>query len=275
MPQRDGHVRRGGSLGRDERASRVNSLRHAFGFLTILPVTPAGEPPGSAARAWFPFVGLALGAALVGLDAAAREGLPPIVIGALLLCALLILTRALHAEGFLDCCDGLFGGYTAEDRLRILRDTHVGAFAVIGGTALIAAKWSLLASTPDEARVGLLLVFPCLSRFGMLLTMAAFPYTRAQGVGTSLQQDGRTSHVAVGVITAVLASVVFLGAGGLVLLGAVSVAALGLGRWLVGKLGGMTGDGYGAVNELGEVLALLLGIALVPALPDLFEMPIW
>ena len=76
-------------------------------------------------------------------------------------------------------------------------------------------------------------------------------------------------------ITAVLASVVFLGPGGLVLLGAVSVAALGLGRWLVGKLGGMTGDGYGAVNELGEVLALLLGIALVPALPDLFEMRIW
>jgi len=253
----------------------VNSLRHAFGFLTILPVAPVGEAPPSAARAWFPLVGLALGAALVGLDAAAREGLPSIVVGALLLSALLILTRALHTEGFLDCCDGLFGGYTAADRLRILRDTHVGAFAVIGGAALIAAKWSLLASTPDAARIGLLVVFPCLARFGMLLTMAAFPYARAAGVGTSMQQDGRFWQVFVGLVTAVFVSILFLGAGGLVLLAAVSVAALGLGRWIAGKLGGMTGDAYGAVNELSEVLALLLGVALVPTLPDLFDAPFW
>ena len=253
----------------------MDSLRHAFGFLTILPVTSAGETPSSTARAWFPFVGVALGAALVGLDAAAREGLPPIVVGALLLSALLFLTRALHTEGLLDCCDGLFGAYTAEDRLRILRDTHVGAFAVMGGAALIATKWSLLASTPDAARIGLLLVFPCLARFGMLLTMAAFPYARAQGVGTSLQQDGRHWHAAVGLLTAVLASALFLGPGGLVLLVAVSVAALALGRWITGKLGGMTGDAYGAVNELGEVLALLLGVALAPTLPDLFNAPFW
>ncbi|MCY3567868.1 MAG: adenosylcobinamide-GDP ribazoletransferase [Chloroflexi bacterium] len=253
----------------------MSSLRHGFGFLTILPVVSPGEAPTGAARAWFPFVGLALGAALVGLDAAAREGLPPIVVGALLLSALLILTRALHTEGFLDCCDGLFGGYTAEDRLRILRDTHVGAFAVIGGAALIAAKWSLLASAPEAARIGLLLVFPCLSRFGMLLTMVAFPYARAQGVGTPLQQDGRWWHLALGLVTTATASAVFLGPGGLVLLAAVSVAALGLGRWIAGKLGGMTGDAYGAVNELGEVLALLLGIALAPALLDLFDAPLW
>ncbi len=253
----------------------MDGLRHAFGFLTILPVTSAGETPTSTARAWFPLVGLALGAALVGLDAAARVGLPQIVVGALLLSALLILTRALHTEGFLDCCDGLFGAYTAEDRLRILRDTHVGAFAVIGGAALIATKWSLLAGTPEEARIGLLLVFPCLSRFGMLLAMAAFPYARAQGVGSSLQRDGRWWHLAMGLITTALASALFLGPGGLVLLAAGSVAALGLGRWIAGKLGGLTGDAYGAVNELGEVLALILGVALAPALPDLFDAPFW
>ena len=121
---------------------------------------------------------------------AARQGLPSLVVGALLVAALLVLTRALHTEGFLDCCDGLFGGYTSEDRLRILRDTHVGAFAVIGGAALILTKWSLLASTPDEARIGLLLVFPCLSRFGMLATMACFSYVRKQGLGTSFQEHG-------------------------------------------------------------------------------------
>lgn len=251
------------------------SLRHAFAFLSILPVGSSGESPPSAARAWFPVVGLALGAALVGLDAAAREGLPAIAVGALLLVAMLILTRALHTEGFLDCCDGLFGGYTPEDRLRILRDTHVGAFAVIGGAALIMTKWSLLVSIPDESRIGLLLVFPCLSRFGMLATMAAFPYARAAGLGSPFQASGSWWHVAIGLATAVLAATVFLGPGGLVLFGAGTLLALGVGRWMTSKLGGMTGDAYGAVNELGEVSVLLLGVALALTLPDLFATPFW
>ena len=98
-----------------------------------LPVAPRGTAPTASARAYFPLVGLALGGILAGLDFAAREALPPLVVGALLLLALLLLTRALHTEGFLDSCDGLFGGYTPERRLEILRDPHVGAFAVIGG----------------------------------------------------------------------------------------------------------------------------------------------
>ncbi|MXX48090.1 MAG: adenosylcobinamide-GDP ribazoletransferase [Chloroflexi bacterium] len=257
------------------RAFAVNSLRHAFGFLTILPVASADESPSSWARAWFPLVGLSLGAALVGLDAAMREGLPAIVVGALLVAALLMLTRALHMDGFLDCCDGLFGGFTREDRLRILRDSHAGAFAVIGGAALIVTKWSLLASTPDAARIGLLLVFPCLSRFGMLATMAVFPYVRKQGLGSSFQEGGHWWQIGFGLVTAVLAAGLFLGPGGLVLFGAVTIVALGVGRWMSSKLGGMTGDTYGAVNELGEVSVLILGVALAPVLPELFDAPFW
>ena len=253
----------------------MTSLRLAFGFLTVLPVAPSGEAQMGPARAWFPLVGLALGAALVGLDLAARQGLPSLVVGALLVAALLILTRALHTEGFLDCCDGLFGGYTPKDRLRILRDTHVGAFAVIGGSALILTKWSLLASTPDEARIGLLLVFPSLSRFGMLATMAGFPYARQQGLGTSFQEHGNRWQVVVGLATAAAATALFLGAGGFILFGAALVVALGLGRWIVGLLGGMTGDAYGAVNELAEVTVLILGVALIPAIPNAFQAPLW
>ena len=252
----------------------MSGPRAAIGFLTILPVS-ANRAPTGADRAWFPLVGLLLGACLVGLDAAAREGLPAVVVGALLVVALLILTRALHAEGFLDCCDGLFGAYTPEDRLRILRDTHVGAFAVIGGAALIVTKWSLLASTPETARIGLLLVFPCLSRFGMLATMSIFPYARAQGLGSSFMEGRHWWQVGSGLVTAALAAGLFLGPGGLVLFGVVSAVALGLGRWMTGRLGGMTGDSYGAVNEMGEVSALIIGIALAPVLPELFEAPFW
>ena len=69
-------------------------------------------------RAYFPLVGLALGGVLAGLDVAARQALPLPVVGALLVVALLVLTRAIHTEGFLDACDGLFGGYTRRNGWR-------------------------------------------------------------------------------------------------------------------------------------------------------------
>ena len=164
----------------------MNSLRLAISFLTILPVAPRDVGHMGSARAYFPLVGLALGGILAGLDFAARQALPAPVVGALLVVALLVLTRAIHTEGFLDCCDGLFGGYSPARRLEILRDTRVGAFAVVGGVSLLLLKWALLTAAPDEVRVGLLVIFPCLSRLGMLSTMAAFPYAREQGMGTDV-----------------------------------------------------------------------------------------
>lgn len=253
----------------------MTDLRLAIGFLTVLPVAPAGEARMGPARAWFPLVGLGLGGVLLGLDVAAREALPPLVVGAILVAALLVLTRAIHTEGFLDCCDGLFGGYSREERLRILRDTHVGAFAVIGGAALLLLKWSAIAGIPDGARTGLLLAFPCLSRFGMVATMALFPYVREQGLGTAFQEGRGWWQVAVASATAAAVAVLVLGGGGAILLGAASVVALGAGRWMTGMLGGMTGDTYGAVNEVGEVAVLVLGIALYSAMPGIFGAPLW
>ena len=226
-------------------------------------------------RAFFPLVGLALGGILAGLDFAASQALPPQVVGALLVAALLVLTRAIHTEGFLDACDGLFGGYSPSRRLEILRDTHVGAFAAIGGAALLLLKWSLLTGIPTEVRAGILAVFPCLSRLGMLSTMAAFAYSREEGMGTAFQVGANRRQIAFGLATAAVASGLLLGAAGLILLAAVVAVSLGLGRWVAGMLGGMTGDTYGAVNEVAEVTVLLLGIALFGLFPDLYQTPLW
>ena len=119
----------------------MKSLRLAISFLTVLPVAPDHSGPMAPARACFPLVGLGLGGILAGLDIAARQVLPLPVVGALLVAALLVLTRALHMEGFLDTCDGLLGGRDRESRLAILRDSHVGAFAAIGGACLLLLKW--------------------------------------------------------------------------------------------------------------------------------------
>lgn len=253
----------------------MNGLRLAIGFLTVLPLAPGGRARMGPARAYFPLVGLALGGILAGLDLVARQTLPPLAVSALLVVALLVLTRALHTEGFLDSCDGLFGGYDRARRLEILRDSHVGAFAVIGGASLLLLKWSLIAGIPDEERTSLLVLFPCLSRFGMVAAMEAFSYAREQGLGTAFE-DGRSRwQVVFGLGTAGVAGGLLLGFAGLVLLGTVVVVALGMGRWITRLLGGMTGDTYGAVNEVGEVVVLLGGIVLFHLAAGLFLTPLW
>ena len=253
----------------------MTSLRLAIGFLTIFPLAPSGPAQMGPARAWFPLVGLALGGTLAGLDLAAREALPPMVVGALLVVALLVLTRAIHTEGFLDACDGLLGGNSPARRLEILRDSHVGAFAVVGGVGLLLLKWTLLTGIDDDMRLGLLVVFPCLSRFGMVSTMAVFPYVRDQGLGTSFQVGRARWQVVLAFATATVASGLLLGFGGLILVGAAMALSLVVGWWVTRLLGGMTGDTYGAVNEVAEVSVLLLGLILFHVSSALLETPFW
>lgn len=253
----------------------MTSLRHAFAFLTILPVGPLGKAATAAASAWFPLVGLALGGLLAGLDAAVREGLPLPVVGAILLAASLIATRAIHIEGFLDSCDGLLGGRDSAHRLKILRDSHVGAFAVVGGACLLLLKWTLLVSAPVDMRIELMVLFPCLSRFGMLTTMMAFKYVRERGLGASFTLGRSRWQWVIGFITAMAAAVLLMGSGGLILLAASLTIALAFGWWISRSIGGMTGDTYGAVNEVTEVSVLFLAVLLFPVVGSLFGPPLW
>ena len=253
----------------------MTSLRHAFAFLTILPVGTSGNTPTAAASSYFPLVGLVLGGLFAGLDVAARGGLPLPVVGAILLVASLIATRVIHVEGFLDSCDGLLGGSEKKHRLEILRDSHVGAFAVVGGTCLLLLKWTLFVSAPVDVRIGLLVLFPCLSRFGMLTTMMAFKYVRERGLGTSFTLGRSRWQWIFGFITASVAAVLAMGNGGLILLTASLTIAMAFGWWISRLIGGMTGDTYGAVNEVTEVSVLLLAVILFPVAGSLFGPPLW
>lgn len=253
----------------------MRGLRLAVGFLTVLPVGPVHSGPMSAARAYFPLVGLGLGGLLAGLDLAASQVLPPPVVGALLVAGLLVLTRALHTEGFLDSCDGLLGGRDRESRLAILRDSHVGAFAVVGGVSLVLLKWTLLVGIPETERIGLLVLFPCLSRFAMVATMYAFPYARSSGLGTAFQVGTGWRQLGVALVTAAVAAGLLLGIAGMVLLAIATGVALGLGIWFRRLLGGMTGDTYGATNEVAEVTVLLAGLILIQLTPGLAGAPFW
>ena len=226
------------------------------------------------ARAYFPLVGLMLGGALAGLDAGLRQPFPVLLVGALLIAASLALTRALHFDGFLDSCDALLGGFGRPRRLEILRDPRVGSFAVAGGVSLLLVKWAAIVAIAGPIRLEVLVLFPCLSRWGVVMAMQAFPYVRDQGLGSGFQQGRTRTQVTVALATALVAAVLLAGGAGAILVVAVTLAAWAVARWTTRLLGGLTGDSYGAINEVGEVIVLLLAIAIWEGAPSLFDSPL-
>ena len=266
----------------------MKSFRAAIGFLTILPVAPRDGDGLAHARAWFPLVGLGLGALLAGLDLllngwlflpqGAFVGLTPnyLLESALLVGLLAALTRGLHLDGFMDSCDALFGGHTQARRLEIMRDPHVGAFAVIGVVCLLLIKCVAVASLVQTLRLPVLLLFPCLSRWAMLLVMELYPYARRAGLGTALLRSGGRHQLLFGFICALLASLLIAGVMGLLLLLAASLVAWLSGAWAARQLGGLTGDVYGAVNEIVETAVLTLACFLPVgflSMPQFFLVP--
>lgn len=251
------------------------ALLAAIRFLTILPLgraQPEVKEMG-ASLTFFPLVGLLLGVALAGLDAGLMRVWPAGLTGAILVAVLLGVTGAMHLEGFLDTCDGL-GGATRERRLEIMRDHRVGAFAVAGGSCLVLLKWTALFSLPLPARLPALVLFPALSRWAMVLAIRSFPYARAQGLGSAFHDRATRGAVLAAGVIGLGGSFAFAGIGGLALFVGASLVTWLLGSWIAGLLGGLTGDTYGALNEVIEVLVLiavtpLASTGLIRTLPDL------
>jgi adenosylcobinamide-GDP ribazoletransferase len=231
----------------------------ALGFLTALPVPRQQVSATTLARSLiaFPFVGLLVGVCLFALDLALARLLPREVRAALLLVATIALTRALHLDGLIDCCDGLFGGFTPERRLEIMRDSRVGAFGVLGAIAFLLLRYASLVALAGDLRLIGLLLPPTLGRWAMALAIVGFPYVRATGMGATFKAAARPWHLALATIAAAGCSLgIWLPWGGAALLVA-ALVALAAARFMVGRLGGLTGDCYGAINELVEAVVLL------------------
>jgi adenosylcobinamide-GDP ribazoletransferase len=254
----------------------MTSLRLALSFLTILPIAPKGQPQAfGPARAWFPLVGLLLGGGLALLDLGLRQVFPVELTSALLLAALILATRALHVEGLVDCCDALPGGHTRERRLEILRDPHIGAFGVIGAVAMLLIYWAALVAIPGRMRLEALILYPCLSRWAMLLAMELFPYGRTRGLGTAFQEGKAPWQVGAGTITALGAALALASSAGLLLMALAAAVSAVAGSWMERLLGGLTGDCYGAINELASIAVLLLAVLLANEAASLYGQPFY
>lgn len=254
--------------------SPLRSLVAGYQFLTIAPLSlriPATPAEVGHSMAYFPLVGATLGLVLAALDWVFGLALVgPARVG-LVVVALVLLTRGLHLDGLMDSFDGLFGGWTPERRLEIMRDSRVGSFGALAAGGDLLLRFAALLAIPPWLRLVALVSALALGRWSLVYATAAFPYARATGLGAAYKaRVGRLEVILATLFAAVAvaAALYFSGAvdrGSLAsgatrlvgLLGLAWIVAAGFGRYVVARLPGQTGDTYGATNELVEIVVLL------------------
>jgi adenosylcobinamide-GDP ribazoletransferase len=245
----------------------MKALLVATAFLTRVPVRVDADARdvGHAAR-WFPLVGAALG----GAGAVVARGLTdvpdfPAPLTALILVGLgAWITGAIHLDGLADTADGFGGGKTRDDVLRIMRDPRVGSFGALALILIVGIKVAAIAALLERrAAVSVLVVAPALSRWTVVVLAAWLPYARPEGgLGQAVTEphDMRALFWA----TASAAVITGLAAGrSALVLGALAAAmTILVGRAAQRRIGGVTGDVFGAGVELTEA-ALLTGAVLM------------
>ncbi len=238
----------------------VRGLIVALGFLTRLPLPRITLRDGDFAAAirLYPLAGLAIGL-VVASAAWAGAWIDPWT-GALAgLAAWVAVTGALHLDGLGDVADGLGAAHGGPARmLAVMRDPHVGSFAVVAIMVQLAAKLVLLHAV--GANWVALIAIPAAARVGPLVWARALAPLRAEGLGAEVARAARWRDVASWGLVVAGACVVLPW----LLILPLLIPAFAL--WAKVKLGGMSGDVHGAGVELveaGLLLACAAWLALV------------
>jgi len=230
----------------------LRGLRLATQFLTRVPVPAVLDfSPEELSRssAWFPFVGLAIGAVLAATIWVISHR--SVYLGAALgLTVWVWMTGALHLDGLADLSDALAATHRDPQKfLTVLADPHLGSFGVISIVLVLVLKVTALGQLPTPALIALPLI-PAWARLGPL---AWSRWLKALKPGHG---ERFASHLNIGWI--VFWTIVLLAASAALapILCVAPLVIAGWGLWLNWRLGGITGDCLGAGVELTEVVLL-------------------
>ena len=230
--------------------SAVADARAALGFLTRIPVGRVAHGGSDLTRtaAYFPLVGVVVAAVGLGAWWVGTWLLGSLAGAALSVLAVVVVTGALHEDGLADTADGLWGGATPERRLEIMRDSRLGTYGAIAVVGDLLLRTALIApyGTSDWFDVaGVLLAGHVMGRAAPIALAATLPAARADGQGARLTTPtGRDLTIAA--IPVVVAAIVAVGWWAPVPILAAALVVAALRRAARRRLGGVTGDVYGA-----------------------------
>lgn len=253
----------------------------------------------------FPYVGLIIGLILALLYGILSPFIPLVPLMLILVIAEFLITGGLHADGLMDTSDGLFSGRERDRKLEIMKDSRIGSFGVVAFVFVTLLKWQLLTAIPTAEFIPMaLIMMPLMSRWSLVLSIRSYPYAREQGMGAAFANLAPNHVITYNTLSTFFMPIVILligvilytllygvysifsiaDVGYVVGLGVLVYATLGifqinivsmiityiinriLNHYIVKQLGGTTGDTYGFVVEVTEVLLLLIYIIILSVL---------
>jgi len=243
----------------------LNELLLAFQFMTRIPIRGLSLERHALARAakFFPVVGLAIGLIAVAIQRALAARVQPQVLTLTLVIYLVLITGALHEDGLADAADGFGAGWTKEKILLIMRDSRIGSFGAVAIALSLLSRFILMSSTSPARLPGFLVASNVLCRWTSLPLGFWLPYARKdQGLGSAVAGRLPLSSLLWGTGFAALSVAAALGVGCLVpwLITLVVTAASGL--YFKHHIQGVTGDCFGATNQIAEVAIYFYGALL-------------
>lgn len=242
----------------------MKSFLLALQFLTVIPIRPFDKVNSQElgrSTAFFPVVGAIQGLTLVGVDWSLSMVLPQDVVNGLLIIALVLTNGGLHLDGLADTIDGLAGGNTREERLRIMRDSQIGAIGVVAICLVLMLKLLALINLPQGLRGAIIFLFPVIGRWVMVPMAYWSPYAReGEGVGKTFAEYTTRKELAIATGVLVPFCSILLGWTGLVYIVMLSFITYLMTVFFKKRLNGITGDVLGFQSELGEVIFLILTI---------------
>lgn len=243
----------------------VNELLLAFQFMTRIPISGLAREPRALARAakFFPVVGLAIGLIAAVIQRVLVARVQPQLLALVLIIYLVLITGALHEDGLADAADGFGGGWTKEKILLIMRDSRIGSFGAVAITLSLVSRFILISNTSSARLPGFLVASSVLCRWTALPLGFWLPYAREDhGLGGAVAGQIPLASLLWGTGFAVVSVAAALGLASLLPWLLTLLITAGSGLYFKRHIQGVTGDCFGAANQITEVAIYFCGALL-------------
>ncbi|MDD5687600.1 MAG: adenosylcobinamide-GDP ribazoletransferase [Elusimicrobia bacterium] len=240
----------------------IKNFFSAIGLLTIIPVPKKYLQELKHPVIFFPVVGLLIGFILIGVNIVFSKFMPKLITDLFVLITLTVISGGIHIDGFADTIDGLYGGKNKYEIIRIMDDVHIGSIGMVGIVLLVLTKFCFIYSLPQEHVFKSLILMSVVSRFSMVLPIIISKPVK-EGLGKMFINSSKLTDCLIASILALLLVFLCFKTTGLLVLIVIVLTTLLITKLFEHKIGGITGDNLGFINEISEVISLFLIIVLI------------
>ena len=237
----------------------------ALQFLTVLPVKITSrikKEDFGKSLIYFPVIGLLIGLAL-SLGGKLLSSLPNLAMSAIIVALWAGITGGIHLDGLADTCDGFYGQKPKEERLKIMRDSRIGVMGTAGVVFILLFKFTLISGIPRDFLWKALIMAPVFARWAQAFSCRIADYARKEGKAKHFIEYAGKKEILVGAAFTSVLFIFLMGIKGGILFFFSLLSVYLFVKYARRKIGGMTGDTIGAVNEIAEALVLFFCIILV------------